>query len=160
MHDLLRLPRTRCLHFRICQCVLQPPATLEGWLGNLRTGEEKGNQDLKYCASIYVQIGEKWLGHSERRHCQGRFAVGAAQLQVPRQGWALPLEERLLTIKFYLQAKEILHLILNHCFSPEALYDPERTCVYVCTCTQKSIHTLFLSVIRALHLEGLEAEGA
>lgn len=49
-----------------------------------------------------------------------------------------------------------MHPILNHCFSPEGLHYPERKCV----CTQESIHTSFLSVIRALNPEGLEAEGA
>ena len=61
------------------------------------------------------------------------------------EGWhsggCFPLEETLFTIKFHLQVKEMMHLIPNHCFSPEGLYCSEV--VRVCpTCPQTSIHNL------------------
>lgn len=51
-----------------------------------------------------------------------------------------------------------MHPIRNHCFLPEGLYYSEGP--RVCTCSQASIHALFLSVIRAFNPEGLEAGGA
>ena len=58
---------------------------------------------------------------------------------------------------FHLQIKGMMHPILNRYFSPEGLY---FWYACVCTCPETSIHSLFLSVMRALNPEGLEAGGA
>lgn len=58
---------------------------------------------------------------------------------------------------FHLQVKGMMPPILNHYFSPEGLY---FWYACVCACPQTSTHSLFLSVIRALNPEGLEAGGA
>lgn len=68
-----------------------------------------------------------------------------------REGWhsggCFPLEETLFTIKFYLQVKEMMHLIPNHCFSPEGLYYSEVVRVCAPRALRRAYITLFLSVV-------------
>lgn len=126
------------------------------WRGGsgLAEGEAKEQRDLKCCAPSTCGrarsewgMGAAWLA--------GRVCGAPAAAPSHSGGW-FSLEERLFTIKFYLQVKGMMHPILNHCFSPEGLYYLERECVR----TQKSTHASLLSVIRALNPERLEAEGA
>lgn len=49
-------------------------------------------------------------------------------------GRRFSLENRIFTVKSYLQVKGMMHPILNHCFSPGGLYYAERTCVCTYTC--------------------------
>lgn len=107
--------------------------------------------------SIHERMGEERMWHGSRVVSVVSGGVCGAPAAAPsRSGGRFSLEERLFTIKFYLQVKGMMHPILNHCFSPEGLYSLERECV----CTQKSIHASLLSVIRALNPERLEVEGA
>lgn len=132
MHDLLRWGGSTCLRIKTCSCVLGalPSSGGVGGLGTCQgVGEGEGEPGFKMlcpdprstCRWSRSQcgVGAAWLAG---RVCNAPAAAPS------RSGGCFSLEERLFTIKFYLQVKGMMHPILNHCFSPEGLYYLERVC--------------------------------
>ena len=127
-----------------------PPAALEKWLGNLltRVGE--------------TELGAKILcpdPHAGGRGVSGVFLSSLYTREGSHSGGCFPLEERLFTIKFYLQVKEMMHLILITVFLQKGSTTLK---LYVCArrALRRACINLFLSVVRALNPEQMEAGAA